>query len=81
MASVRKKGQYTGEDRVDEWLLSQVKEHVNQDKAVELARTLGVQDVFNIALAATEDSMKSLVFEVRLECMPSIIKKKTNSIT
>ena len=67
MASVRKKGKYTAEDRVDEWLLSQVVEHVNQNKAVELARTLRVQEVFNVALAATQDSMKNLTFEVSLQ--------------
>ena len=64
MASVRKKGKYTAEDRVDEWLLSQVVEHVYQDKAVELARTLRVQEVFDIQLAATDDSMKNLTFTV-----------------
>ena len=64
MASVRKKGKYTGEHRVDDWLLSQVVEHVNRDKAVELARTLGVQEVFNMQLAATDDSIKNLTFTV-----------------
>ena len=53
MATGSRKEKYTGEDRVDEYLLKQVSEHVNHDKVGALSRTLGVPD---FAYAAYFDS-------------------------
>ena len=42
MASVRKKGKYEADDRVDEYLVNQVAKHVQYNKLCRLSRDLGI---------------------------------------
>ena len=44
MATGDKKPRYTGEAKVDEYLINQVTKHVNHDEIAFMARDLGVDE-------------------------------------
>ena len=65
MASRGKKPKkYTGDDRVDEWLLNQVVKHVNHDEIGSFARDLEMEE--SVYINITKDKDKT--FKVRGLC-------------
>ena len=61
MASKGKKEKYTGDDKVDAWLLNQIVKHFNHDEIRSLARDLEVEE--SVYSSITKDKEKT--FKVR----------------
>ena len=55
MATGGKKAKYTGEDKVDEWLLNQVVKHVNHDEIGSFAAELRVERSVYSSIPGTKD--------------------------
>ena len=55
MATGGKKPKYTGESKVDEYLINQVTKHVNHDEIAFMARDLGVEESVYSSIARDKD--------------------------
>ena len=68
MASVRKKGRYTGEDLVDEFILGKVSEYVDVSRLSDFAKALNVTETdYQRISGSAELPKKQQVYEVRKE--------------
>ena len=66
MASVRKKGKYTTDDLVDEFILSKVSEHVDVSRLSDFAKALNVTETdYERISGSPELSRKQQAHEVR----------------
>ena len=66
MASVRKKGTYTAEDLVDEFILSKVSEHIDYSKLNIFSEKLDVCQIdYERHIGSPELSKEQQVYEVR----------------
>ena len=63
---MRKKGKYTGEDLVDEFILSKVSEHVDVSRLGDFAKALNVTETdYERISGSSELSRKQQAHEVR----------------